>query len=318
MPRRGGSPWKGLWTVVGKEMADHFSSVRIRILAGLVVLSAAGAVYAAIGNLRDTVGEDPFLLLHIFTTARQPLISFMAFLGFLVPLVAIALGFDAVNSEYGNRTMSRILSQPIYRDALLVGKFLAGLFTMAIVLLALWLLIIGLALFFLGIPPSGEEVIRAFAFLLATLVYGGVWLALSMMFSTVFRQPATAALTALAVWLLFAVFWPMLTSVLAEAFRPENGDMITAALTQVKMQLTLARLSPNTLYSEVALGLLNPATKAFGPLFLAQMQGVLLGSPLPVTQSLLLVWPPVTGLVSAVILLFALTYVLFQRQEIRA
>ena len=43
--------------------------------------------------------------------------------------MAIGLGFDAVNSEHNRRTLSRILSQPIYRDALLFGKFIAGLFT---------------------------------------------------------------------------------------------------------------------------------------------------------------------------------------------
>ena len=41
--------------------------------------------------------------------------------------MAIGLGFDAVNGEHNRRTLSRILSQPIYRDALLFGKFLAGL-----------------------------------------------------------------------------------------------------------------------------------------------------------------------------------------------
>ena len=51
------------------------------------------------------------------------------------PLMAIGLGFDAVNGEHNRRTLSRILSQPIYRDALLVGKFLAGLATLAISLL---------------------------------------------------------------------------------------------------------------------------------------------------------------------------------------
>ena len=315
---RKGSPWTGMWTVVGKEMADHFSSVRIRILEALIVVTAAGAVYAAIGSIRESVGQDPFLLLHIFTTAKAPLISFMAFLGFLVPLVSIALGFDAVNSEHANRTMSRILSQPIYRDALLVGKFLASLFTLGIVLLALWLLIIGLALFFLGIPPSGEEVVRAFAFLFVTLVYGGVWLALAMMLSTVFRQPATAALTALAVWLLFAVFWPMLVGVVAEALRPETNNAVGAAIGQLRLELALSRLSPNTLFGEVAQALLDPSTKAFGPVFFSQLQGAVLGAPLPVSQSLLLVWPHVTGLVSTVILMFALTYVLFQRQEVRA
>jgi ABC-2 type transport system permease protein len=33
---------------------------------------------------------------------------------------------------------------------------------------------------------------------------------------------------------------------------------------------------------------------------------------------MLLIWPQLTGLVSATIILFTATYVLFQRQEIRA
>ena len=43
-----------------------------------------------------------------------------------MPLIAIGLGFDAINGEHNRRTLSRILSQPIYRDALLFGKFLGG------------------------------------------------------------------------------------------------------------------------------------------------------------------------------------------------
>ena len=315
---RSGSPWTGLWTVVGKEMTDHFSSVRTRLMEILIVVAAIGAVYASIENLRETVGEDPFLFLRIFTTARDPLISFTAFLGFLVPLLAIGLGFDSVNSEQANRTLSRVLSQPIYRDALLLGKFLAGLFTLAIMLLALWLLIFGLGLIFLGVPPNGEETLRAFAFLFVTVAYGGVWLALAMLFSTLFRQPATAALAALAVWLLLAVFWSMLASVAASALAGESSNVIATAVRQLEIQMAIARLSPNTLYGELALALLNPATKTFGPVFFAEAKGMLMGAPLPVSQSLLLVWPHVTGLVSAVIVLFTTGYVRFQRQEIRA
>ena len=90
-----------------------------------------------------------------------------------MPLVSIGLGFDLVNSEHNQRTLSRVLSQPIYRDALLFGKFLAGLATMAISLIALWLLLIGIGLFRLGIPPGGEEIGRALIFLLVTIAYWG-------------------------------------------------------------------------------------------------------------------------------------------------
>lgn len=315
--RREGSLWSGAWTVTAKETADHLTSIRLWLLEGLILLAAGGAVYAAINRIRDTVGEDPFLFLSLFTVAREPLPSFVTFLGFLVPLVAIALGFDAVNGEHSRRTLSRLLAQPIYRDALLIGKFLAGLLTLAITFLTLWLLMIGLGIVMMGLPPSGEEVLRGLAFLAATVAYGSVWLALAMLFSVLFRQQATSALAALAVWLLFAVFWGMLAPLAAEAFGPAGAGPLAEAA-RAELQLTLSRLSPNVLFGEVTLALLNPATRALGPVFFSQLEGALLGAPLPFGQSLLLVWPQVTGLVAAVIVTFAAGYVLFQRQEVRA
>ena len=51
---------------------------------------------------------------------------------------------------------------------------------------------------------------------------------------------------------------------------------------------------------------------------LSQVQGALLGAPLPAAQSFILIWPQLTGLVAAMIVIFAIAYVVFQRQEIRA
>lgn len=315
--QREGSPWTGLWTVVAKETTDNLTSARLWILEALILLAAGGAVYAAIGKISATVSEDPFLFLSLFTVAKDPLPSFVLFLGFLVPIVSIALGFDSINTEYTRRTMSRILAQPIYRDALLVGKFLAGMLTLTICFATLWLLVVGLGLLLIGLPPSGEEVLRGFSFLVVTVAYGGVWLALAMMFSTIFRQPATSALAALAVWLLFAVFWSMLAPLIGDAISGPATTM-AGAVQQAQAEIAVSRLSPNVLFGEATLALLNPATRALGPVLFSQLQGALLGSPLPFVQSLLLVWPQVTGLIAAVILLFTITYVLFQRQEIRA
>ncbi|HDN79875.1 MAG: ABC transporter permease [Chloroflexi bacterium] len=315
---REGSPWTGLWAVVAKEMADHLTSVRMRILEVLIALTAFGTVYAAILRLRSTVGQDPFLFLRLFTTEREPLPAFVGFLGFLVPLVAIALGFDAINGEFNRRTISRVLAQPIYRDALLFGKFLAGFFTLALVLTTIWLLVMGLGLLTLGVPPRGEEVMRSLWFLVATIFYGGIWLALALLFSIVFRQPASAALASIAVWLFFTAFWGMIADVLAQVLRPVRFGFPQEVLAQAQLGLALTRLSPNALYSEITLALLHPTVRALGLLLPIQLQGAILGTPLPLRQSLLLIWPQLTGLIAATILLFALGYVLFQRQEIRA
>jgi ABC-2 type transport system permease protein len=192
--QREGSPWHGVGIVFLKELSDHLTSMRMRVLEWLVVITGIAAVYSAIQQIREVTAEDPFLFLRLFTRAGGQLpLSFVSLLSFLVPLVAIGLGFDLVNSEHNQRTLSRILAQPIYRDALLFGKFLAGLATIAIGLLALWLFVIGLGLLLLGVPPSGEELARALVILAVTIVYAGVWLALAILFSIIFRSAATAA-----------------------------------------------------------------------------------------------------------------------------
>lgn len=315
---RHGSPWTGLWAVVGKEMADHLSSVRMQILEALILLTAIGVVYAVMQSVRQTVSQDQFVFLRLFTTARDPFPAFVGFLSFLAPLIAIAISFDAINGEFSRRTMSRVLAQPIYRDALLLGKFLAGLFTLSLVLTAIWLLIMGMGILGLGLPPSGEEVARSLIFLVATIFYGGIWLALGMVFSIIFRQPATAALAGLAVWLFFTIFWSMITSLAARTISPVTYGLPEEILRQLQVEQAISRISPNTLYVEATLGILNPAVRSFGILLPSQLEGAIVGAPLPFMQSVLLMWPQLTGLIAATILLFALAYVLFQRQEIRA
>lgn len=317
MPRREGSPWTGLWTVFAKETADHLTSSRIWILEGIVLIAAGVTVYGAIGDLKDTVSQDAFIYLRLFTSAGERLPSLLVILSILVPIASIALGFDTINTEYTRRTMSRILAQPIYRDALLFGKFLAGLATLGICFVTLWLLVIGLGLLTLGIPPGGEEIARGLAFLVIVIAYGGVWLAIAILFSTMFRQPVTSVLAALTVWLLFAFLWSMATPLMAKV---ATGPIYTPqdAVDTAQMELALSRLSPNVLFGEATVALLTPETRALGIVFSNQVQGMIRGTPLPFVESVLLVWPQVTGLIAPVILLFALTYVLFQRQEIRA
>jgi ABC-type transport system involved in multi-copper enzyme maturation, permease component len=317
--QREGSPWTGLWAVVAKEMADYLTSVRMLILEALILLTAFGTVYAAAQNLRAGTGSgDQFLFLRLFTTARDPLPAFVGFLGLLVPLLAIALAFDSINGEFNQRTLSKVLAQPIYRDALLMGKFLAGLGTLALALAAIWLLIIGMGLLQLGVPPTGEETVRMLWFLLVTIFYGGIWLALAMLFSIIFRQPATAALAAIAVWLFFTVFWGIIASLLARTLQPVPPGDLQALVNQIQLELMLTRLSPNTLFSEVALAMLNPAVRALGLILPIQLHNAIPGTPLPAAQSILLTWPHATGLIAATIVLFAVSYILFQRQEVRA
>src|SRR5512141_555492 len=117
---RGGSPGTGFTSVLTKEMADHLTGARVLILEILVLLTAIGTVYTALKSI-NSANDNQFLYLKLFTTAQDPLPAFVFFLAILVPLIAIALSFDSINGEFNRRTLSRILAQPVYRDALLLG-----------------------------------------------------------------------------------------------------------------------------------------------------------------------------------------------------
>jgi ABC-2 type transport system permease protein len=301
---------------MSKEMADHLTGARILILELLVLLTAVGTIYTALQNIQPGV-DNEFLYLRLFTTAQEPLPAFVFFLAILVPLIAIALSFDSINGEFNRRTLSRILAQPVYRDALLLGKFLGGLLTLTMVFSAIWLLIFGIGIVRLGVPPTAEETGRAMWFLLGTIFYGGIWMALAMMFSTVFRSTATAALASIAVWAFFIFFWNIVVGIVAPWLGPQQIASFEDLAAAAQAQTILTRVSPITLYADIATIMLQPTERFLGFVLPVQLDRAI-EAPLPLAQSVLVIWPQLTGLIAATILLFAICYVLFQRQEIRA
>jgi ABC-2 type transport system permease protein len=281
------------------------------------VATAVAVVRGAIDQIKEITAEDPYLFLRLFT--RGGPLPLVALLSFLVPLVAIGLGFDSVNGEHNRRTLSRVLSQPIYRDALLFGKFTAGLFTLAVSLIVLWLLVIGLGLLGLGVPPNAEEMARALILLVVTIAYAGFWFALALLFSVIFRSAATAALVSLGVWLFLTILWPL--------FSPALADSVTTAtdiLGVLDTRQMFARLSPSVLFNEIVAVVLDPSVRSTQQSMLAALglalleRGAIPDAPIPLLQSVLIVWPQIVGLVAGSILLFVIAYVVFQRQEVRA
>jgi ABC-2 type transport system permease protein len=274
-------------------------------------------VRGGIDQIKEITAEDPYLFLRLFT--RSSPLPLVALLSFLVPLIAIGLGFDAVNGEHNRRTLSRILAQPIYRDALLFGKFAAGLFTLAVCLIVLWLLVIGLGLLGLGVPPNAEEMARALVLLAVTIVYAGFWFALALLCSVVFRSAATAALVALGLWLFVTILWPLFSPALADAVTTA-GDILGVLDTRQ----AFARLSPSVLFNEIVAVVLDPSVRSTQQSMLAALglalieRGAVPDAPIPLLQSVLIVWPQIVGLVAGTILLFVAAYVVFQRQEVRA
>src|SRR4030066_188576 len=135
----------GLMAIFWKELADHFNSKRFIILSLLIYLAGIATIYVAAQNIRTGLTETTeFIFLRLFIVSGETLpFSLPFFLSLFIPIVGIALGFDAVNSERASGNLSRLLSQPLYRDSVINGKFLAGLITLAILVTSIVLLVAG-------------------------------------------------------------------------------------------------------------------------------------------------------------------------------
>jgi len=312
------------WVMVQKEFGDHVRSWRFIILLAIITLACIGSIYAAVTALREGVSllggdaDTEYLFLSMFTVSNGTLPNFLTFLSFLAPLIGVALGFDAVNSERNKGTLSRVLSQPVYRDDFLNAKFVAGLLLIAVVIFSLGFLVMGMGLLTIGYPPTPEEFFRILLVLFITTVYVGLWLNLSIFFSVRFRQAATSALAGIAVWIFFLVFYDMIVNLIGTALAPVNAVSIQQVQSYANLIMFLTRISPAELFQEAASTLLFPDVRTLNP-FVTQDQAYLaISAPLSFGQSTLLVWPHIVALIAETALVFAASYVLFMRQEIRS
>lgn len=314
------------FVLVRKEFTDYIRSWRIIILLAIILLACFGSLYTAMTTISEAIdnseaeelGNNLYLFLQLFTVSDGTLPSFITFVGFLGPLFGIALGFDAINSERNRGTLSRLMSQPIPRDDVINAKFVASLLLNVVLFFSLGFIVMGLGILLLGIPPTVEEFLRIFYFLVVCIVYIAFWLNLGVLFSVVFKNAATSALSSIAIWLFFQIFYGMIIQLLSRPIlNPETITDISDAISRQGVVINLMRLSPSYLFEESTTILLSPSTRSLGPLTVEQATGAVAG-PLPLSQSLLLIWPQLTGLIAATLVCFAIAYIIFMRQEIRS
>jgi ABC-2 type transport system permease protein len=295
-------------TILRKELADYFTSVRCFVLFLLVFVASAVAIYAAYNGIREAATDPGPIFIKIFTI-EENLPSLTILIALLVPLIGIALGFDAINGERSSGTLNRILSQPIYRDSVINGKFLAGLITMAIMIGSIILIVGGYGLRMIGVPPGAEEIIRIFLYFISAVIYGAFWMGLAILFSVLFRNLAVSLLCPLAIWIIFGI--P------ASIFNPYISFFVPAVSDSIGIQLLVARISPYFLFQEATQVLLIPVWRGYG-LLTSTTTSSMLPNPLSLDQSLLIVWPQITAMIALTAVCFAISYIVFMRQEIRS
>jgi ABC-2 type transport system permease protein len=318
------------WTVIAsKEFGDHVLSARFVVLGLIMAIAAALPLYflgGAIRSAAEAAKDVPALFAALFASAPQAndqvtLPSVVGFLAMVGPLLGLAFAFDSINGERADGTLPRLLSQPIHRDDVINGKFAAGLAVISLVLVVMVLAVTAFALIRLGIVPGANEILRVALWVLVTITYVGLWLAFGMVLSVAIRRAATSALVGFGIWFLLTILGgTLIVPLIANFVAPISGGL-QDQLQSAGVQQALNRLLPDTLYKEASFTLLNPQVSQVSTpdtvgQYVQSQQRV--ASLFSLDQSFLLVWPQIVTLLFLMVACFALAYVLFMRQEVRA
>jgi ABC-2 type transport system permease protein len=218
----GGCAVPGLFAIYRKELEDHFSSTRFTLLFTVILMvSLIMAFMTGSGLKKELEGfTKPSLVFLMLFTATGALFSLAQFVAFFGPLIGLVLGFDAINRERAARTLAKLVAQPIYRDSVINGEFLAGMTVVTAMLMSIILMISGLGLWVLGVVPGREEVGRLALYFVVSVFYVGFWLGLAILSSVLFRNMATSALAVLALWIFLAFFVPLGATLAADTVAP--------------------------------------------------------------------------------------------------
>jgi ABC-2 type transport system permease protein len=181
-------------------------------------------------------------------------------------------------------------------------------------------IVAGLGLRLIGVPPEAEELLRLFMFVVVSILYGAFWMSLAVLFSVLFKKTSGSALASIAIWIFLFLFMGIIASLIAGAVFPVNQDSTVAQVADYdSLYRMISRISPGTLYAESIQAILLPMMGSSSPtMMMIGIYSGLMPSPLPLSQSLILVWPQMVGLVALTAICFAVAYIKFMREEIRS
>lgn len=315
----------GAMTVCRKELADHLGSKRFIVLFALIMVLSTMSAYQGTQSLRNS--RQPSFI-NIFSGSQFGF-SFTSLMVFFGPIIGLALGFDAINKERTSGSLSTLLSQPIYRDSVINGKFLAGTAALSLLTVSTIGVMCGLAIPLLGFGPGLGDVSRIVVFTLLTVLYLAFWLGLGLLYSTVTKKTSTSILLSIATWLFCSIVIATVAGLVANTLAPVsmptggfggNQTFLSPELNATMqrnsaIQMSIQRISPSNLYSEATSSILGISGGTLG--FFGGGRGTPFRQ-LELTQGIIGSWPQITAIAVGLVVCFAASYMLFLRLEIRA
>lgn len=278
---------RSIYTIAKKEFIDHIRNRWILLFISIFLILTIVASFLAGQEIKTTNGS-----LAGFQATVTVLLALAAF---LIPLIAIFLGFATIAGEAESGALALVLSYPIKRSEILLGKIL-GLGTILAFTTTVGFGIGGLVI---GLTSGSGDIPAYLAFIGLTILFGLMILSPIICLSAFFKRRITAIGGGIVLFFWSSIYRSIIIGIFLANGGSLSGLIGSKTTLPTWMYLSMAA-SPADTYQSVALNLFNEQS-AFG---------------FPTT---LPSWMPFLFAVYIIIWILvplALAYVLFQRRDL--
>ncbi len=274
---------KMLWILATKELRD---GLRNRwIAAAIIVLGTLALALSLLGSAPTGTVKASAMDISVISLASLSV--------YLIPLIALMLSFDALVGEFERGTMMLLLTYPVKRWQVIMGKFLGHVL---ILFIAIFVGYGGAMLILTFVNGASLDGWQAYVSMMASsLLLGAVFIALGYLVSVLVKERATAAGTAIGLWLVFVVLYDLL---LFGLLLVDEGQVIGQQLFSMLMLI-----SPTDTYRILNLSMFDGVSQAAGIAGIASEAG--LSGTLLISVLLLWIAAPL-----------AATLLVFQKREL--
>ncbi len=182
-----------------KELQDALRNRWIISITVIFVLFAMGLAYFGTAASGQTG----------FSPLSTMMVSLASLAIFIIPLIALLLAYDSIIGEEELGTLLLLLTYPLGRWQLLIGKFSGQVISLGIATL-LGFSLAGVLILGLAEDITASELIPAFAlFIFSAIALGAVFIAIALLISCFVNEKSKAAGFSLFVWFLFVLIFDL-------------------------------------------------------------------------------------------------------------
>jgi len=191
-----GIEWRNVGVLAAKEWRERLRNRWVLVVALVFAVFALAIAYFGAAQ-QGEVG---------FRGIEATVASLVSLVTYLVPLIALILGYDAIVGERERGSLELLMAMPVTRGEILLGKYLG----LAGALAASTALGFGAGMLPLAQELTARDLYHYAGFVASAILLGLAFLSLSLLVSVLARDRVRASGVAIGLWFFFVLVYDLL------------------------------------------------------------------------------------------------------------